>query len=137
MGSVLTEHQIQASVFDWIKIKQLSNPIYKNVVATPNGAHLARGPISYNRLKAEGFSPGFPDISVLVPKKSPDGFIFHGLFIEQKRPKGELSENQKDWLKRLNEAGYIAIVSFSAEETIKIIEDWIERNGAPTRKKNT
>lgn len=126
MVAVLTEHQIQSSVFDWIKIKQNTNELYKNVLATPNGAHLARGAVSYNRLKAEGFSPGFPDISVLVPRKSPDGLIFHGLFIEQKRPKGELSDNQRDWLKRLNQVGYIAVVSFSTEETIGMIEDWIE-----------
>lgn len=67
------------------------------------------------RNKQQGTSKGFPDYLVIVNNRL--------VAIELKRIKGSVtSQEQKDWITALNEAGIEAVVCKGAEEAIKYIE---------------
>lgn len=52
---------------------------------------------------------------------------YHGLFIELKRRDGgKVSMQQKYYIARLNDNGYLAVVCYGAKEAIKIIEEYLE-----------
>jgi hypothetical protein len=86
-------------------------------------------------LRTLGYANGTPDLMIFKPNH-----IEHGLFIEMKRPKrsyiengitkiipeGKVSENQKEFLKRLRAEGYVAVVAFGADECIDIIENYMK-----------
>ena len=112
-----------------INIYCLKNDI--DMWAVPNGG--LRNAKTANDLKHEGVKSGVPDMMIPIPNK-----YYHGLFIELKdKPKtlksGKLStshtkvpDNQKEWLDKLNNNGYKAIVCYGADEAIEAIEDYIE-----------
>lgn len=73
------------------------------------------------QMKRMGLAKGFPDLFIPVAKQG-----FHGLMIELKRDrKSKATEEQKTWLKYLNEAGYRAAVCYGSEEAMKEIEKYI------------
>lgn len=80
------------------------------IAAIPNGGY--RHPATAQRLKAEGASPGVPDL--MIPEWR--------LWIEFKRRKGgRLSPDQKDWRDYLiNECGDSWIMAKGAEEAVKL-----------------
>lgn len=61
-------------------------------------------------MKREGTKKGVPDIFLAYPCKG-----FAGFFIELKSKKGRVSPEQKDWIKKLNEAGYRVEIHYSWE----------------------
>jgi len=88
--------------------------------AVPNGG--SRNPIEAKNMKAEGVSAGVPDICIPVPNKK-----YHGLYIEMKRQKGgRVSEKQKEWIDRLNQNGYLAVVCRGYEAAVGVVEDYIK-----------
>ena len=112
MNLTASEHQEQAAFVDWLKLKGIRH------YATPNGAYLGRDPvgraIQMKKLKAEGFSPGVPDL--VIPYRTSE---YGGLFIEMKRKGGsKVSDEQKDWLAFLEGQQYFAQVCYSADEAI-------------------
>ena len=85
--------------------------------------------------KKLGVSSGVPDLAVVVP----DVWHVYGdnvptntytgrlVFIEMKRKKGGVtSENQKKWIKTLNEAGIQTVVCKGCDEAIEFIESIIK-----------
>ena len=73
------------------------------------------------RLKAIGASPGVPDVWILEPRKP-----HHGLIIELKREEGGVvSGAQQWWLESLNRRFYKACVSWNYEESISIIQAYL------------
>lgn len=71
--------------------------------------------------KMMGMSPGVPDLVIPIARKP-----HHGLYIELKaRPNGVVSGAQEWWLKTLVLQSYAAHVSWSFEESIKIVEDYL------------
>lgn len=99
-------------------------PSLQLMFAIPNGG--SRGEDTRTRqirgamLKAEGVRSGVPDIFLPVPRKG-----YCGLFIELKRVnKGIKRSNQKDWIARLTEQGYLAVVCYGAEDAKKVIKDY-------------
>lgn len=123
MKSVPTEHIEQVTLVQWLE-RQHPN-ISKLLFAVPNGASLA-GPAharakQMQRLKAEGLRNGTPDIFIAYPYGG-----YHGLFIEMKRQKGgTLSKEQKQWLERLNEQGYLAKRCNGWEAAKEVIECYL------------
>tara|TARA_R100001594_G_scaffold74595_3_gene109316 strand:- start:1027 stop:1512 length:486 start_codon:yes stop_codon:yes gene_type:complete len=75
-------------------------------------------------LKMLGLSPGFPDlICFQSPPKFPNS---KGLAIEMKRAKkssSRVSPEQKEWLKTLEQHGFICMVAFGAAEAIAKLEE--------------
>lgn len=106
-----SEQAIQVAFFAWVKSELQKCSTESNelrmIMATPNQGDKGMGAWGYQR-KYEGASPGFPDISVLVPSAG-----FHGLFIELKTSSGKLSNEQIAWLRRLDGQGYLALAIFT------------------------
>lgn len=107
------EHQEQASFVMWV------NNFHPHLDglwwATPNGGK--RDIRTAVKLKAEGVRSGVPDVQFMVPKG-----IYHGLFIEFKRPdgKGKVSDDQSFVMGKLTEQGYYCDVANTREEAISI-----------------
>jgi len=98
-----TEHEEQREYVRWFR------QTYPDVriMAIPNGG--ARSPATASRLKAEGVSPGVPDL--FIPA--------WGLWIEMKRANGgRLSPEQKEWHKYLESCGYRVIVGHGCPDAI-------------------
>jgi len=106
-----TEHAEQAEVVKWFRRKYAPCRIF----AIPNGGFRSRATAA--RLKAEGVSPGVPDL--FIP--------YYKLWVEMKRVKdGRLSPDQKDWIRYLTESGYICITCHGAEDAKAQIDAFIE-----------
>jgi len=114
------EAEVQKAFFQWVALQAKQDWRYLNIMATPNqgGFDPRWGKI---RL-AEGMSPGFPDISVLVPKEP-----YHGLFIELKTARGRVRDTQQEWIDRLVAMQYKAIIVKTDhwEELRDIVQDWM------------
>ena len=114
-----TEHQEQAGLFAWARLRRAALPELDMLAAVPNGG--ARNRVTGAMLKAEGVSAGFPDLGLFVARNG-----FHGLFIELKRRGGgRVSPEQNDWIERLQAQGYKAAIAFGAADAIEIIEAYL------------
>jgi len=90
----------------------------------PFGEH--RNPITGGRLKRMGTQRGWPDFILLAPVRQPEpGLFLPGThFLELKRPKGKLSEEQQalcDWM-RAN--GYDYEMADDLKLVIAILQHW-------------
>ena len=110
-----SEHHEQAEVVMWFRRKYGTIRIF----AIPNGGFRSRATAA--RLKAEGVSPGVPDL--FVPK--------HLLWIEMKRLKGgKLSLEQRDWQRYLvDDCQHTWIVCHGAEDAKAQISAFFEAIG--------
>jgi len=114
---MLTESQEQITVVDFCKLKKLT------FTSIPNGFFTSKRDGKFygqiNKLKKEGYSPGFPDLMIFLP----EGNL---LIIEMKRAKkGVISIDQQRWLCKLINLGFDANVCNGAEEAIKLIQSRI------------
>jgi hypothetical protein len=73
------------------------------------------------KLKKKGVKSGFPDVAIFESK-----FQFKGLMIELKTGSNKTSDNQKHWLNELSKRGYLCKVSYSLDETIDIINNYLQ-----------
>ena len=106
-----TEHEEQREVVKWFRRKY--GPV--RIFAIPNGGFRSRATAA--RLKAEGVSPGVPDL--FVPA--------HNLWIEMKRVKGgKLSPDQRDWIKYLEMLGNTCLVCFGADDAKAQIDTFFD-----------
>lgn len=74
-------------------------------------------------LERQGLKKGFPDNFIAEPRGE-----YHGLFIELKRAKKSLSrksEEQRTWVKALNEKGYKAAFCYGAEEAKRVVMEYL------------
>ena len=119
-----TEHLIQTTVVAWF---DRAFPKYRGrLFAIPNGAHLAGNPAyrakQMHKLKAEGLRVGVPDLMLPVVTNR-----HAGLFIEMKREKGSrTSQEQKDWMQYLNDAGYKALICKGTDDAIEAIKEYLK-----------
>ena len=103
-----SEHLQQVRLVSWFR-RQYPNT---RIFAIPNGGH--RGASQGASLKAEGVSPGVPDL--FVPQ--------WGMWIEMKREAGgTLSPAQSDWISYLDDCGYQCIVGKGFEDAKRQILD--------------
>lgn len=120
------EHSEQVALFKWADMQPLSRYIFKEgrigdfLAACPNGGF--RTVQTGSMLKAEGVRAGFPDMILTLPNKN-----HCALFIELKAPTktARVSENQRCWIDRLNEAGYLAVVAYGFIQAKEIIEKYL------------
>lgn len=117
----LSEHTAQALVVNWLDLQ------YPEVVffAVPNGAKLGGTQAQrygiVNKLKAEGLTPGVPDLIILAPRGK-----FHACLVEMKKEKGgRLSENQKEFMARAESAGYYTIVGRGYDHAREMLEEYL------------
>ena len=103
----MSEHDEQATLFRWAGYLAPKYPALDMMFAIPNGG--LRDIRVARKLKAEGVKPGVPDIFLAARDCN---YKFRGLFIEMKIINGRITPEQKEWLPRLNDAGYKAVCCF-------------------------
>lgn len=102
-----TEHEEQREFVQWFRQTYPAVRIF----AIPNGGH--RSLSQAGRLKAEGVSPGVPDLFIPAWK----------LWIEMKREKGGVvSTDQSSWIAYLIDCGYSCVVAKGAEHAKEYIK---------------
>jgi hypothetical protein len=113
-----TEHEEQSKLHQWLSYRNVNHAAIPNA----NAMSFLNKNVAIrvtNKLKAEGMSPGFPDLIVFANK--------YLLIIEMKRLKGGvLSEQQKEWKNIISNYNYCKhFVCNGADEAIKEIQKWI------------
>lgn len=122
-----TEDQEQEAFVQWLRLKGYPHFRVPNETYTRSWSQKAKN-------KKLGVSSGVPDLFVAVPFPPPHLIIAHKdrddevrnktlVAIEMKRKKGGVtSENQKKWIKTLNEAGVQTVVCKGCDAAIEFIE---------------
>ena len=88
--------------------------------AVPNGG--LRNKVTARLMKLLGVSSGVPD---LVFAEARGGY--HGLYIEMKKAHGgQLSKTQKEWLRDLNERGYLGVACEGAAAAWDVLERYLK-----------
>jgi VRR-NUC domain len=114
------EHEEQCSLITWATLQSKTVPELNLLFAIPNGGN--RNIVTAVKLKKEGVRPGVPDLNLPVPRG-----LFHGLFIEMKKPKGgAVSADQRAWLFSLRANGYRAEVCNGWIEAKDLILDYLK-----------
>jgi len=72
------------------------------------------------KMKRMGYMKGTPDVMIFHPTE-----IYHGLFLEFKRPGGTTSVEQKAFLGALKQLGYKTKVVYAVDEAINTLEDYL------------
>lgn len=122
-----TEDQEQEAFVQWLRLKGYPHFRVPNETYTKSWSQKAKN-------KKLGVSSGVPDLFIVVPFPPPHLIIAHKdrdddvrnktlVAIEMKRKKGGVtSENQKKWIKTLNEAGVQTVVCKGCDAAIEFIE---------------
>lgn len=114
-----TETDEQQAVIEWSlwnrgrypELETLHHTVNEGKRSVSNGA----------MLKSIGMSKGFPDLSLNCAKGA-----YHSLHIEMKRDRrSRASKEQKDWIARLNKWGNCAVICYSADEAISVLEQYL------------
>ena len=112
------EADIQKGCVKWFRLQY---PEYANLLfAVPNGGK--RNRLEAARLKSEGVLSGVSDLILLVPSRN-----FHGLCIEMKAGKGQLTANQMRFIKAVQKQGYAAAVCWSLDEFMDTINHYLSQ----------
>jgi len=114
-----TEHEVQATLFDWIRLNITKYPDLAVCHAIPNGGH--RNKATAARLKREGVLPGVCDIHLPVPRG-----IYHGLWIELKVGDNQPTKAQCWFMAEMKKHGYFACVARGFEDARQIIELYLK-----------
>ena len=117
MKSKQSEHAHQVTLVNWFDREY---PEFEGILfAIPNGGLRAKRVAE--QLKREGLRKGVPDMMLPVPKGE-----YAGLFIELKAEGGRPTKEQKVWVPRLNELGYLAVFSYGWESAAETISDYLK-----------
>lgn len=123
---VPTEDIEQTCLFRWVAYMLHRWPELQLMFHIPNGGK--RNKIEAARFKEQGVKSGVPDIFLPVAKCG-----YHGLFIEMKRIQGgTLSHEQKWYIEKLRNQGYLVEVCKGYLAAIDIIESYM-KNDSPIR----
>ena len=99
----------------------------------PNGEYRYKS--TGKKLKAAGVKPGVPDVFIMVPNKQ-----YYGLIIEFKKKSLKINKKtgllekkpanvsiyQKQWIKNLNDFGYLAVICQGFDEAKKTVENYLQ-----------
>lgn len=119
-----TESEEQQALFRFCAVEMQRYPELDMLVHIPNEGK--RSTSTGGRLKKEGLRKGFPDIQLCAPCGG-----YAGLYIELKRIKGsKITEEQKEWIIKLNKHQYAAVFCYGWEEAWKIIKAYLENKRA-------
>lgn len=82
-----------------------------------------RNKINGRLLKLAGMKTGFPDNIIFTPpRKYPQA---KGAAIELKRAVGgDITEEQKEWIFKLRELGWLAVVANGIDEALNALKEW-------------
>lgn len=113
------EAQEQIAVMDWCRWQENHYPELKMIFHIVNeGKRSTRVGLELQKM---GMKKGIPDICLPIPNKR-----YHGLWIELKADKTKnATKEQKEWIEKLNDRKYKAVVAYGAEEAIDIIKKYL------------
>lgn len=107
-SNIPTEHQEQSAFVKWFRMQYPKVRIF----AVPNAAMRSVELASY--LRAEGMTPGVPDLIVIEWK----------LLIEMKRIKGSvISDEQRGWKEYAERIGWRHIFGYGCQDTITKVKE--------------
>ena len=109
------EYQIQTEVIRFLDLKY---PEIPRAVSPAAGFRVSAGLAM--KMVRMGYQKGTPDLIILEPAN-----IYSGLVIELKTPTGSLSSEQKLFLQRMADRGYLTAICRSAKEAIDLLEMYL------------
>ncbi len=109
----------QRKLFQWTTFIRTEYPEVDLMFHIPNGG--SRNKLEAANLKRQGVKAGVPDLFLPVSRGG-----YHGLFIELKYGKNKPTEKQTEWLKSLNEQGYVVAVCYGCNEASKKILKYLK-----------
>jgi len=121
-----SEHTEQVWFFRWLKVAHPK--VWGVAYAVPNGGY--RSPMTAANLREEGVKSGVPDICIPVIRVSRNNSS-PALYIEMKRkgttgkPKGTLTQPQKEFMVKLIEAGNSVRLCYGSEEAEAVVNAYL------------
>ena len=117
-STVPMEDEEQIMFVQWCQLRKIPLAHIPNEIGGSTPALKVRA----LKMKRMGTSKGFPDLLVFVPRDN--GYKL--IAIEMKRRVGSrTSEEQKEWLRRLEKAGVPAAICHGAEEAVEFVEQFM------------
>lgn len=120
------EHLEQSALIKWADMQPISRYVFKEGFIGNYLFHIANGgarsAVTGSILRSDGVRKGVPDLCFCLPNEN-----HHALYIEMKAPTktARVSKEQRCWIDRLNEAGYLAVVCYGFEAAKQTIEDYL------------
>ena len=109
----MTEKEIHSAIVKYLEY--LPNNIL--FTSTLGGVYLGSANWSQKSILKKHYKKGVPDILIFEPRNN-----YFGLMLEIKTVKGRPSVHQKEWIKRLNDKGYLAVITYGFSDAIDIID---------------
>lgn len=124
-----SEDTEQINVIQWAGWNTARYPELKWLHHCPNGG--SRNRAEAVKLKQMGVKAGISDLCLPYPKG-----IYCGLYIEMKYGDNRQQDTQKEFLADMAEAGHFVATCYSAEEAIRIIEEYLNLSDEKHMEKN-
>ena len=113
----MTEAKLQEAVILYLKLQHPGVRYCASLGGIRTGIKQAR------KAKKTGYVKGFPDLQIAEARGG-----YFGLFIELKKDKkAYASKSQIDWILDLRERGYYAEVTKGLKQTIKLLDDYLNK----------
>lgn len=120
----MNEDEHQATILEWCALNRNKYPELDLLYHIPNEGK--RSPATAATMKRIGLKSGVPDLCLPVARGG-----YHGLYIELKADGGRVTKKQMEWIDRLQQQHYCAVVCFGWEAAVKAIERYCK--GVPKR----
>lgn len=114
-----SEDTEQITVVSWANWNVNRYPELRWLFHVPNGGSRNRQEAA--KFKQMGVKAGVSDLCLPYPKG-----IYCGLFIEMKYGNNRQQDTQKEFLADMAAAGHFVTTCYSAEEAIKVLEEYLE-----------
>jgi len=109
------ELKVQIAVVKWIKLN------FPEMLYCASAGGMRTSLSVAKKMKASGYVKGFPDLFIYHPTMTKNGMA-----IELKADsKGYASKEQKEWIKKLNDRGYYAVVCKGFDAAIEEITRYL------------
>lgn len=108
----------QENVISWANWHLREHPELKWLHHIPNGGK--RNKAEAARFKAQGVKAGVSDLFLPAAHGG-----YFGLYIEMKYGKNKPTDQQKEFIADMQQAGYDARVAYSAQEAIEILQEYL------------
>ena len=124
-----SEDTEQINVVSWAGWNMSRYPELKWLFHVPNGG--SRNKQEAVKFKQMGVKAGVSDLCLPYPKGS-----YCGLFVEMKFGNNRQQDTQKEFLADMAAAGHFVATCYSAEEAIKVIEEYLNLSDAVHTERN-
>lgn len=117
-----SEDTEQINVVQWANWNMNRYPELRWLFHVPNGG--SRNRAEAVKFKQMGVKAGVSDLCLPFPRG-----MYCGLFIEMKFGDNRQQDTQKEFLADMAEVGHFVATCYSAEEAIKVIEEYLKLEG--------